>query len=39
MESSDITDTMQPLRDLLIKDIRENQIKAAPAAGRIMRAE
>ena len=39
MESSDIVDTMQPLRDLLIKDIRENPIKAAPAAGRIVRAE
>ncbi len=31
-------DTMQPIRDLLIKDIKENPIKELPAGGRIIRA-
>jgi 2',3'-cyclic-nucleotide 2'-phosphodiesterase (5'-nucleotidase family) len=32
-------DTMQPIRDLLIKDVRERSIKEMPKGGRIIRAE
>ena len=39
MESSDIVDTMQTLRDLLIKDAQENPVKALPEGGRITRLE
>ena len=32
-------DTMQPIRDLLIKDVKERSIKELPQGGRIVRAE
>ncbi|OGS11641.1 MAG: hypothetical protein A2234_01600 [Elusimicrobia bacterium RIFOXYA2_FULL_58_8] len=32
-------DTMQPIRDLLVKDLGEHAIKELPAAGRITRAD
>lgn len=34
-EAGTAEDTMQPIRDLLIKDIKENPVKAAPEGGRI----
>ena len=34
-EAGTAEDTMPPIRDLLIKDIKENPVKAAPEGGRI----
>jgi 2',3'-cyclic-nucleotide 2'-phosphodiesterase/3'-nucleotidase len=34
-EASDVKDTMQPIREVLIKDIKENPVKALPEGGRI----
>lgn len=39
MESSDIVDTMKPVRDLLLKDITESPVKALPEGGRITRLD
>lgn len=35
-EARDLTDTMQPIRDILIKDIKENPVTALPEGGRII---
>ncbi|MDA8242831.1 MAG: 5'-nucleotidase C-terminal domain-containing protein [Elusimicrobia bacterium] len=38
-EAKDLEDTMMPIRDLLIKDITANPVKARPEGGRIVRLE
>jgi 5'-nucleotidase len=38
-EAEKSEDTMMPIRDLLLKDIKENPVKAAPVGGRIKRLE
>lgn len=38
-EAEKSEDTMQPIRDLLVKDIREHPVKELPSAGRIVRAD
>ncbi len=38
-EAKDSVDTMRPIRDLLIKDMKENPVKALPEAGRIVRQD
>jgi 2',3'-cyclic-nucleotide 2'-phosphodiesterase/3'-nucleotidase len=35
-EAKDLTDTMQPIRDILIKDVKENPVTALPEGGRII---
>ena len=39
IEVGGLDDTLRPLRDMLIKDIRENPVKSAPEGGRITRLE
>jgi len=38
-EAEKSEDTMQPIRDLLLKDIKANPVKSAPQRGRIIRLE
>ncbi len=39
MESSDIVDTLTPVRDLLLKDMKENPVKTLPEGGRFTRLQ
>jgi len=38
-EAQKLEDTMQPIRELLMKDIQANPVKAAPEGGRIVRLQ
>ena len=38
-EAGKSEDTMQPIRDLLLKDIKANPVKSLPERGRIVRLD